>query len=100
LIFCVIVSNVMARTQKLEKQPALPLRCSYLDTEDLMDRLRNIYGDDKNFKLVMSNDRYILYAVTKLTKDQLKELGEDSAVYAHYQVPGGGHYVGPGNDTR
>lgn len=43
----------MARTQKLEKQPALPLRCSYLDTEDLMDRLRDIYGSDENFKLVV-----------------------------------------------
>lgn len=81
----------MARTQKLKEQPALPLRCSYLDTEDLMDRLRSIYGSDKAFKLVVrlsaascqlsgcstvwsliilqiSNDRYILYAATKLTK--------------------------------
>jgi hypothetical protein len=78
----------------LENQHALPIRCSYLDTDDLMDRLRSIYKSDKNFKLVMYNDRYILYAVKKLTKEQLKTLSKDPDVYTHYPVPGNGYHTG------
>jgi len=38
---------------RLKEQQALPLRCSYLDTDVLLERLKDVYKDDRNFKLVV-----------------------------------------------
>jgi len=93
----------MGKKSKLTKDQALPIRCNYLDTTLLYQRLIEIYGSDKNFELQRSNDRYILWSAKKLTKEQLQQLHAvrtDPTIYPHYSVPGDHYYVGTSEETH
>lgn len=87
-----IVSNDMAPS-KLKKQPALPLRCAYLDTDDLMTRLLAIYKSEKNFQLEVFNSMSTLGALwpdsdadVKRQTDSLRGQKADEGLYSNIET--------------
>jgi hypothetical protein len=61
---------------KLKKQPALPLRYAYLNTDALMARLLAIYKSEKNFQLEVFNSMATLGALRSDSDADIKRQGD------------------------
>ena len=64
-----------------KKKQVLPMRLAYVDTVVLIERLNAAYKDEENYELMLANDKLIVFAVRKLTKDEVEGLMVDRAVY-------------------